>query len=168
MAQARTGLLRQPGKCAGKPRGISTIRPELVFREPDQKCCQNRNEISALGPELVFRELQGSWFNEPVPQHLRRWSGLRRPLIHPVGDSDRPGYDRATGWVFCHAWSGIPASRKPVGGCYWRVWPNPPPADRTWSLSGIWHGDASSSPPTGAEFRSGCLGQVWRAEVGKF
>jgi hypothetical protein len=59
MAQARTGLLRKKGKCAGKPLGINKMRPELVFPEPDQECCQNRNEISALGSELVFRELPG-------------------------------------------------------------------------------------------------------------
>jgi hypothetical protein len=59
MAQARTGLLRKQGKCAGKSLGINKMRPELGFREPDQECCQNRNEISALASELVFRELPG-------------------------------------------------------------------------------------------------------------
>jgi hypothetical protein len=59
MAEARTGLLRKQGKCAGKSLGISQMRRELVFREPDQECCQNRNEISPLRAELVFRELPG-------------------------------------------------------------------------------------------------------------
>ncbi len=170
MAQARTGLLRQPGKCAGKSRGISTIRPELVFRESDQKCCQNRNEISALGPELVFRELPGKlvqWSRYPQP--LRRWLGWRRPPIDPVGDGVARVTTAPTGLSLLPALglaSRLPAGVLPVA--YSRVWPKPPPADRTRSLPGIWHGDASSSPPTGAEFRSGCLGQFWRAEVGKF
>ena len=170
MAQARTGLLRQPGKCAGKSRGISTIRPELVFRESDQKCCQNRNEISALGPELVFRELPGKlvqWSRYPQP--LRRWLGWRRPPIDPVGDGVARVTTAPTGLSLLPALGlafRLPAGVLPVA--YSRVWPKPPPADRTRSLPGIWHGDASSSPPTGAEFRSGCLGQFWRAEVGKF
>jgi hypothetical protein len=54
------------------------MHPELVFREPDQECCQNRYEISALGSELVFRELPGELVQRGgYPQHLRRWLGLR-------------------------------------------------------------------------------------------
>jgi len=148
MAQARTGLLRRPGKCAGKSRGISTIRPELVFREPDQECCQNGNEISAMGSELVFRELPGKLVQGGRhPQHLRWRLGWRRPLIDPVGDGVAWVTAAPTGLGLLPALglaSRLPAGVLPVA--YSRVWPEPSPADRTRSLPGIWHGDASSSP----------------------
>ena len=91
MAEFQTGLLRRQGKCAGKPSRINGIRPELVFREPDQECRQNRNEISALESELVFRELPGKLVQwRGYPQHFRRWLGWCRPLIDPVGDGVAP------------------------------------------------------------------------------
>ena len=170
MAQARTGLLRRPGKCAGKSRGINTIHPELVFREAHQECCQNCNEINALRSELVFRELPGKLVQRRgYPQHFRRWLGWCRPMIDAVGDGVAWVAPTPTGL-------GLPPSRGlafrlPAGVLaitYSRVWPEPPPADRTRSLPGLWHGDASSSSPIGAKFRSGCLGQFWRAAVGKF
>ncbi len=146
------------------------IRPELVFREPDQECRQNRNEISALGSELVFRELPGKlvqWGG--YAQHLRRWLGLGRPLIDPVGDGVARVAAAPTGLGLLSALRlafRLPAGVLPVA--YSRVWPKPPAADRTRSLPDIWHGDASSSSPIGADFRSSCLGQFWKAQVGKF
>ncbi len=57
MRRQRSGLFRLGGKCVGKPRVIHQIRPELVFRRPQEECAQNPNKISALPPELVFREV---------------------------------------------------------------------------------------------------------------
>src|ERR1700689_575049 len=170
MAEARTGLLPRHGKCAGKSRGINAIRPDLVFREPDQESRQNRNEISALESELVFRELPGKLLQwRGYPQHFRRWLGWCRPLIDPVGDGVARVAAAPTGLGLLPALA--LAFRRPAGVlpvAYSRVWPEPPAADRTRSFPGLWHGDASWSSPIGAEFSSACLGQSWRAEVGKF
>jgi hypothetical protein len=59
MPEAGTGLFRQSGKCAGNPRRISYIRPELVFRGPKQESAHNANEISTFRSELVFRQIPG-------------------------------------------------------------------------------------------------------------
>ena len=173
MAQARTGLLPRHGKCAGKSRGINAIRPELVFREPDQECRQNRNEISALESELVFRELPGKLLQwRGYPQHFRRWLGWCRPLIDPVGDGVARVAAAPTGLGLLPALA--LAFRRPAGVlpvAYSRVWPEPPAADRTRSFPDLWHGDASWSPRPASRrsgFRSRWLGHFWRVRVGQF
>ena len=66
------------------------------------------------------------------------------------------------------------ASRLPAGMLaipYSRVRPEPTAADRTRSLPGLWHGDASWSPCGGTDgprLKSECLGHFWQAGVGKF
>src|SRR3954447_1731166 len=59
MRRLGSGLFRLGGECAGKPRAINGIRPELVFRRAQEKCAQNPNKVSALASELVFREVPG-------------------------------------------------------------------------------------------------------------
>lgn len=59
MAEFATGLFRRGGKCARNLRQITHIRPELVFRGPQQKSAENPNEISSLRAELVFRNVPG-------------------------------------------------------------------------------------------------------------
>lgn len=54
-----SGLFRLGRKCAGKAFAINKIRADLVFRRAEEKCTQNPNEISTLAPELVFREVPG-------------------------------------------------------------------------------------------------------------
>jgi hypothetical protein len=52
-----------------------------------------------------------------------------------------------------------------------RVRPEPLAADRTRSLPGLWHGDASWSPRVGTDgrrLRSECLDQFWKAGDGNF
>jgi len=60
MHNSTTGLFRQSGKCAGNPRRISYIRPELIFRRPQQKSAHNANEISTFGSKLLFRQIPGN------------------------------------------------------------------------------------------------------------
>jgi hypothetical protein len=172
MPDARTGLSRRKGKCVGKPCGISQIQPELVFRGAHHECSHNPNEISALGAELVFREEPGElvqgrgyaqWF----------WSGLclRRPLINPPRDGVARVPASPTGLCLLPSRRlavGLPARMLAVS--YSRVRPEPPAADRARSLPGLWHGDASWSPRTGATvgFSSACLGQFWKVGAGQF
>jgi hypothetical protein len=86
MAEAGTGLFRRKGKCTGKPRRVSDIRAELVFRGAEEKCSQNPNEISALHSELVFRQIPGKLVQRRGhSQRFRHRIGLRRALLHPVG-----------------------------------------------------------------------------------
>ena len=76
MAESTTGLFRRVGKCARNPRQISHIRPELVFRGPQQKSAQNPNEISSLRAELIFRNVPGKLVQRRRhPQRLGR--GIR-------------------------------------------------------------------------------------------
>ena len=35
------------------------MRPELVFRGPEEESAHNANEISTFGSELVFRQIPG-------------------------------------------------------------------------------------------------------------
>ena len=150
MAQAETGLLRRQGKCAGKPCRINEIRPELVFREIPGKPVQRRGQPQRFGRGLV----------------------LRRALVDPPGDGVArvPAAPTALGLLpprrlTCR----LPAGMLAVP--YSRIRPEPPAADRTRSLPGLWHGDPSWSPPVSPDrlgLRSKCLGQFWKAEVGKF
>lgn len=168
MAQARTGLLRRKGKCAGKPRRINKIRLELVFRGPEQECSHNAHQISALASELVFRDVPGKLVQRNRhSQRFRRRVCLRRALLDPVGGGvvrvpvapTRLGLPPARGLAFQLA-----AGMLPVSHSFIR--PEPPAADRAGSLPGLWHGDASSSPRFASvrlEFRSDCLGHFWQA-----
>src|ERR1017187_10573737 len=153
MAQAGTGLSRRKGECAGKSRRINEIRPELVFRGPDHYCSHNPNEISALRPELVFRERPGKLVQRRgQPQRFWRGWGLRRALVDPPGDGVAWVPAAPTGLGFLPA-RGL-AFRLPAGMLavsYSRVRPGPPAADRTRSLPGLWHGDASWSPRVGTD-----------------
>ena len=113
--------------------------------------------------ELVQRRGYAQWF----------WNGLclRRPAVNPPRD----GVARVPAAPI--ALRLLPprrlAVRLPAGMLalsYARVRPEPPAADRTWSLPGLWHGDASWSPRTGATvgFSSACLGQFWKVGAGQF
>jgi len=59
MRRSGSGLFRLGWKCAGKALAINEIRADLVLRRAEEKCTQNPNEISTLAPELVFREVPG-------------------------------------------------------------------------------------------------------------
>jgi hypothetical protein len=72
MRATAIGLFRQSGKCAGNPRQISDIRPELVFRRPQQNSAQNANEISTFSSELVFRQIPGKLIQRC--RHAQRFS----------------------------------------------------------------------------------------------
>jgi hypothetical protein len=72
MPATATGLFRHAGKCAGNPRQISYIGPELVFRRPQQNSAQNSNEISTFGSELVFRQIPGKLIQRR--RHTQRYS----------------------------------------------------------------------------------------------
>ena len=159
MPDARTGLSPRKGKCAGKPCGISQIQPELVFRGAHHECSHNPNEISALGAELVFRELPGELIQRRG--HVQWfWSGLclRRPLVNPPRDGVARVPAVPTGLRLLTSRRlavGLPAGVLAVS--YARVRPEPPTANRTRSLPGLWHGDASWSPrigrPVACQFR---------------
>jgi hypothetical protein len=173
MAQTGTGLSRRKGECAGKSCGINWIRHELVFRGADHKCSHNPNEISAFGPELVFREPPGQLVQRRgQPQWFWRGWCLRRASVNPPGDGIARVPAAPTGLGLLPARH--LAFRLPTGmlaASYSRVRPEPPAADRTWSLPGLWHGDASWSPRGGTDrsrLRSGCLGHFWKAGLGKF
>jgi hypothetical protein len=147
MAQARTGLFRRNGKCAGKSRYINNIGPELVFRGADEKCSQNPNEISSLSSELVFREVPGELVQR---RGHSQWFGRgvgRRALLDPVGGCvlrvpstpTRLGSLPAGALTFRLAASLLP-------GAYSRVRKEPPAANRAWSLPSLWHGVPLWSP----------------------
>jgi hypothetical protein len=97
---------------------------------------------------------------------------LRRALVNPPGDGIARVPEAPTGLGLLPA-RGL-AFRLPAGMLavsYSRVWPEPTAADRTRSLPGLWHGDASWSPCGGTDdprLRSECLGHFWKAGVGKF
>jgi hypothetical protein len=153
MAEVRTGLSRRKGKCAGKSRGINQIRPELVFRGSDHQCSHNPNEISPLCSELVFRKVPGKLVQgRGKSQWFWRWLSLRHPLINPVGDGVARVPAPPTGLAL------LPPRRLTLrftagvlAVSYSRVRPEPPAADRTRSLPGLWHGDASWSPRVSAD-----------------
>ena len=64
--------------CPGKSRAFSQMRVELVFRGADEECYHNTNEISTLGPELIFREVPGKLVQRRrQPERFRGWVGLR-------------------------------------------------------------------------------------------
>src|ERR1017187_1589576 len=122
MADAGTGLSRRRGKCAGKSRGINEIRPELVFRDVPGSLVQ--------------------WGGHA--QGFRRGWCLRHAAINPPGDGVARVPAAPTGLGF------LPprrlAFRIPAGmlaATYSPVWAEPPAANRTRSLPGLWHGDAS-------------------------
>jgi len=82
-----------------------------------------------------------------------------------------PFPDRAARVSSTPLFGSLPRSTPLPGRSLPRIRPEPPEADRTWSLPGLWHGDASWSPPFGADgprLRSKCLGHFWKAGVGKF
>jgi hypothetical protein len=173
MGEAASGLLRRRGKCAGKSRGISEIRPELVFRGPDYYCSHNPKEISTLGTELVFRQLPGELVQGGgQTQRLRRRGGLRRALVDPPCDGVVRVPPTPTGLGL------LPtrrlAFRLPAGLLalsYPRVRPEPSAADRTRSLPDLWHVDAfmvTTPRPDRQPVTSECLGQFWKAGVGHF
>ena len=172
MAETGTGLSRRLGKWACKARGINQIRAELVFRRPDHKCSHNPNEISPLWPELVFREIPGKLVQRRGQTQRFR---LRTLWIRPLVDPPRGGITRVaaapTGLGLlpaCHL-----ALRLPTGvlaiSCP-RVRPEPPAANRTRSLPGLWHGDDSTSSRLGPHggFSSSGPGQFWKVAVGQF
>jgi hypothetical protein len=72
MPAIATGVFRPAGKCAGNPRRISYIRPELVFRRAQQNCAQNPNEMSTFSSELVFRHIPGQLIQRR--SHAHRFS----------------------------------------------------------------------------------------------
>ena len=126
-----------------------------------------------MGPELVFRELPGKLVQRRgQAQWFRRGLCLRRALVNPPGDGV-PRVPAAPTGLRLLPPRGL-AFRFATGtlavSCS-RVRPEPTAADRTRSLPGLWHGDASWSPCSGADdpqLKSECLGHFWKAEVGKF
>jgi hypothetical protein len=148
MAETGTGLFRRRGKCAGNPRRISCIRPELVFRGAQEKSAENANEISALRSELVFRQIPGELVQRH--RHSQRFGG-------------RIFRDRALLDSVCGCVLRIPLAPVrlclPAPGCLTlrlaagalsrsdsRVRPKPLPTYPARSLPGLWHGELSSSP----------------------
>ena len=149
MRRRGSGLFRRVGKCAGKPRAINWIRPELVFRRAQQKCAQNPNKISALASELVFRKVPGKSVQ-------RRWRAERFGGLILVALGDSMGGRVAgvagapTGLRLLAAGSlavRFTASALAVADSH--VWPEPPSADPARSLPGIGHARSSSPPPGG-------------------
>ncbi len=142
MAEAGTGLSQRWGKCAGRSLRINHIRPELVFRGPDDQGPHNPNEISPLGSELVFRELPGELVQRRGhPPSFWRGLGLRRALVNPPADGVARVSASPTGLGLLPP-RGL-AFRFPAGVLavsYSRVRPKPPAAHRTRSLPGLWHG----------------------------
>ena len=119
MAQARTGLLRRKGKCAGKSCRINPIGGPLVFRDVPGKLVQWRG-------------------------HSQRFAGVRRALIDPPGEGVTSVPATPTGLRLLPA-PGL-AFRLPAGmlaDSYTRIRPEPLAADRTRSLPGLSHGDAT-------------------------
>src|SRR4051794_41880837 len=102
MRRLGSGLFRLGGKCAGKPRAINGIRPELVFRRAQEKCAQNPNKISALASELVFREVPGKSVQ-------RRWGAGRGGGPTLVAQRDSMGGAVAGG-------GGAPTGLRPLAG----------------------------------------------------
>src|ERR1035441_158981 len=140
------------GPVAWWPAGSVWPKPELVFRGPDHWCSHNPNEISALRPELVFRERPGKLVQRRgQPQRFWRGWGLRRALVDPPGDGVAWVPAAPTGLRLLPA-RGL-AFRLPAGmlAASSRVRPEPPAANRTRSLPGLRHGDASWSPRVGTD-----------------
>lgn len=160
---ARTSLLAETGKCPSKARTFQHIRPELVFRGPNQKCSQNANEISALRPELVFREVpgklvQGRW----QPQRFWRWVGpcctLLEPVAHRVVRVPAPPVRLGLLAALCLAlW--LSADVLPISYSWVRL--KPSPADCAGPLPGIGHVDVFIVGVPVGGFRSEGVGQFW-------
>ena len=134
MLEAGTGLFRRHGKCAGKSRGINEIRLEVVFRDIPGKLVQWRRQS----------------------QRLRRLLRLRRAPVNSPGDGiawvpvapPRLRLLPAPGLTF---WLGA----GPLPDSYSRIRPEPPAADRAWSLPGLGHRDDLSVSSRVASPRSG-------------
>ena len=174
MAETGIGLFRRRGKCAGNPRRISYIRPELVFPGAQQKSAQNANEISALRSELVFRQIPGElvqrrWHSQRFGGRIRRNCTLLDPVRGCVLRVSRAPV------CLCLLTPGCLALRFAAGALSisdsW-VRPKPLPADPARSLPGLCHGDPSSSPRGPCQgccdFRSQRVGQFWQAQTGQF
>jgi hypothetical protein len=141
----RTGLFRRRGKCAGKPFQISEIRPQLVFRDLDEKYAHKRNEISALALELVFRHVPGKL--------VQRWGRAERfgllvlvPLLEAVGNGVGGITGAPTGLGFLA--SGLLAVGLAAGAlavAYSVIRLEPPAADLAWPFPGVGHADSSSA-----------------------
>jgi hypothetical protein len=152
MAESTTGLFRRPGKCTPNPPGISDIRPELVFRRPQQNSAQNTNEISALRAELVFRDVPGELLQRR--RDTQRFGGriLCVPLLNPVRGAVLripPAPVRLRLLTPRRPALRLRAGTLPVS--HSRVRPKPLPTDPARSLPGLWHGELSSSPPSARE-----------------
>ena len=161
MAEAGSGLFRRMGKCAGKPRGINQIGPELVFRGTQQKCTHNPNEISSFASELVFRQVPGKFVQRRgYAERFGRWRRLRRvALIDSIGGGVARVSGAPTGLRFLAA--GGLALRLTAGSLAVadsRVRSEPPPADPAGFLPGIGHSPSSSAVQ---------MAHFWRAWVGR-
>jgi hypothetical protein len=149
MHRRGSGLFRRGGKCAGKPHVINQIRPELVFRCPQEKCAQNPNKISALPSELVFREVP-----RKSVQRWRRADRFGGLILVALGDSMG---GRVTGVAGTPTGLGFlaagflavrfPATALAVADSH--VWAEPSPAVPARSLPGIGHARSSSPAPGG-------------------
>jgi hypothetical protein len=140
----RTGLFRRGGKCAGKPLQISEIRPQLVFRDLDEKYTHKRNEISALAGELVFRHVPGK-----LVQGRRGSDGFGLlvlvPLLEAVGHGVGGIAGAPTGLGFLAAGLlavGLAAGALAIADSVIRL--EPPAADPAWPLPGVGHAGSSS------------------------
>src|SRR3954469_6016110 len=144
MRRLGSGLFRLGGKCAGKPRAINGIRPELVFRPAQEKCAQNPNKISALASELVFREVPGKSVQ-------RRWRADRvgGPIL--VAQRDSMGGRVAgvagapTGLrLLAAGFLAVRLTASALAVADSHLWPEPSPANPARSLPGIGHARSSS------------------------
>ena len=134
MREAGSGLFRRRGKCAGKSRGINPIRAALVFRDIPGKLVQWRRQS----------------------QRLRRLLCLRRAPVNSPGDGIawvpvaplRLRLLPASGLTFRRVAGPLPVSCS-------QTRPEPPAADRAWSLPGLWHRDDLSLSSRAGSPRSG-------------
>jgi hypothetical protein len=77
-------LRRRSPKWTRKPRFISYIQTELVFRGAHQECTHNCNEIRAFLAELVFRQIPRKSAQRSWQSQWLRGLFLRAPLLNPV------------------------------------------------------------------------------------
>jgi hypothetical protein len=148
MDESGTGLYRRTRKCPGKPRRITTIHAELVFRGAYQKCAHTTNEISALSSELVFRDIPWQLIQRRrQAQRLPRRIGLTGALLDAVCSPVL--------WIppapICLCFSpplllAVRLATRALPLTYTRVRPKPSPTNGARSLPGLWHGDPSWSP----------------------
>jgi hypothetical protein len=124
---------------------MNHIRPELVFRGPEQKCAHNPNEISPFRPELVFRDVPGKFTQRHrQTQRFRRLlprTALLNPVARGVVRVPRPPARLRLSPPRRLA-RRLAARVLPVSNT--RVGPEPPAADRAGSLPSVSHGDLSN------------------------